>query len=322
MQSATSSANLKAFKASRNIAVLTSTNAMSYIRQPNVKLLVVLFSTFDKSCKTCANANRNFYALAKQHKDINFAFVNTQPWRAKELESVLFFRLSNTKPVSLIFHNTKVLRKLVGANYQKMPGYLKAARNIITSGHLPMYGNKLANGSFSAVVISDQYQAFLTKYLNNEKNYKALAVALGKRQKWTASQKVGYLSQADANNQALSQCNQRWKSKGNRGACQLYMVGDEYVYGKSGPQIKAITAAIKNKQTPLDKYVLKLKPLKNNKALAYAVNKNGSWTSSYVFNHSSVRSATKAVLASCEKRRLQKNMSSPCSLYYVNDRKL
>lgn len=316
------SPKLNSFKIQRNVAVLSPQDSMRYIRQARNKTLVVLFSSFDKACQSCALANREFYALAKNNRHVKFAFVNTQPWRAKELETVLFYRLSNTKPVTLIFHNKKVLRKLVGANYKKMPSYLKAAKEIVAQGRLALYGDKLANGSFSAVVISDQYHAFLNKYLKNEKNYKALAVALGKRRQWTASQKTGYLSQSAANYQALQKCNIRWKAKGNSGQCKLYMAGDQYVYTKSSAQIKAISAGINNKQTPLDKYVLKLKPLKSNKALAYAVNDSGNWTSSYVYNHSSEKSAKRAVLASCEKRRLKMNMNKPCSLYYVNDRKL
>ena len=201
-----------------------------------------------------------------------------------------------------------------------MSGYLAEAQDIIGKKRLDMYGQRLAAGSIHTIVIGDKFNSFLSKYYASENNYKAVAVAVGKRFSWTASQKVGYLSQGAANYQALLQCNTRWKSKGNNGLCKLYLAGDQYVYQKSKRQIKAITASLNNLQTPLDKYVLKLKNLKNNKALAYAVNKTGNWTSSYVYNHNSEQGATDAVLRSCEKRRVKRNMMQACSLYYVNDK--
>ena len=294
---------------------------MRYIRKRPAKPLVVLFSSFDSACKACEAANRAFFKLSRSDNfKFSFAFVNTQPWKKKELETLLFFKLSNSQPVTLILKNAKVLRKLTGGDYQKMPRYLKEAKDIISNKRLAFYGERLGGGRIHSIVITDKFNSFLTKYLQNQDDYKAVAVALSKRYAWTASKKVGYLSQAAANYQALQQCNNRWKSKGNSSACKLYMVGDQYVFEKSNAQIKAITASLNNLQTPLDKYVLKLKSRKNNKALAYAVNKAGNWTSSYVYNHNSEQGATRAVLKICEKRRQQKNMTQPCSLYYVNDK--
>jgi len=318
-----SSLQLTDLQKSNYITVLTPQAAMAHIRKPRKKPLVVLFSSVESRCRTCANANQSFYRLShKERGKFDFAFINTQPWGARELESTLFYRLSKKHPVTLVMHNRKVLRKLIGDAYQKMPSYLNEVKEIIAQERLPLYGEKLANKSFNAVVISDQYSEFLTKYFNNKKHYKAIAVALGKRSKWTASQKVGYLTQAAANYQALKQCNQRWQSKGNSGQCQLYLMGDEYVYNKSSAQIKSIIAAMPKMPTPLDDFVLKLKQFDNNKALAYAVNDAGSWTSSYVYNHRSEKSATSAVLKSCEQRRIKKNMKQPCRLYFVNGKLL
>jgi len=312
---------IKDLQSSKQISVLSPQGAMAHIRKARKKPLVVLFSSFDANCRTCAKANHGFYRLSqKERSNFNFAFVNTKPWGARELEATLFYRLSSKHPVTLVMHHKKVLRKLVGDNYQNMPRYLKEVKTLISAGRLPMYGDKLANTSFNAVVISDQYSAFLSKYFNNKKHYKAIAVALGKRSKWTASQKVGYLTQTAANYQALKQCSQRWQSSGNKGQCQLYMMGDEYVYNKSNAEIKQIIASMPKMPTPLDNYVTKLKHLNSNKALAYAVNDAGSWTSSYVTGHRSERSATASVLKSCEKRRLKKRINGSCRLYFVNDK--
>jgi len=318
---ASSALQIKDLQSSKQIAVLSPQGAMAHIRKARRKPLVVLFSSLDASCRTCAKANHSFYRLSqKEHSNFNFAFVNTKPWGARELEATLFYRLSSKHPVTLIMHHKKVLRKLVGDNYQNMPRYLKEVKKIISARRLPMYGDKLANASFNAVVISDQYSAFLSKYFNNKKHYKAIAVALGKRNKWTASQKVGYLTQAAANYQALKQCSQRWQARGNKGECQLYMMGDEYVYKKSDAEVKQLIASMPKMPTPLDHYVTKLKHLNGNKALAYAVNDAGNWTSSYVSSHRSERSATASVLESCEKRRLKKSINGPCRLYFVNDK--
>jgi len=312
---------IKDLQSSKQISVLSPQGAMAHIRKARKKPLVVLFSSFDANCRTCAKANHGFYRLSqKERSNFNFAFVNTKPWGARELEATLFYRLSSKHPVTLVMHHKKVLRKLVGDNYQNMPRYLKEVKTLISAGRLPMYGDKLANTSFNAVVISDQYSAFLSKYFNNKKHYKAIAVALGKRSKWTASQKVGYLTQTAANYQALKQCSQRWQSSGNKGQCQLYMMGDEYVYNKSNAEIKQIIASMPKMPTPLDNYVTKLKHLNSNKALAYAVNDAGNWTSSYVTGHRSERSATASVLKSCEKRRLKKRINGSCRLYFVNDK--
>ncbi len=315
--------NIRAFQGNHNITVLTPDDAMLHIRKKQTKPLVVLFSSFDPACKTCNDANRGFFKLSRTDSEqFSFAFVNTQPWKKKELESALFYRLSNSQPISLILQNAKVLRRLAGGDYQKMPRYLKEVKDIIGKKRLEFYGQRLSAGSIHSIVITDKFSSFLTKHLDSQKNYKAVAVAVGKRFAWTASQKVGYLSQGAANYQALQKCNTRWKSKGNSGVCKLYMVGDHYVYEKPNAEIKSITASLNNLQTPLDKYVLKLKKLKNNKALAYAVNKKGNWTSSYVYNHNSEKGATSAVLKSCEKRRVQRNMTQPCSLYSVNDKQV
>ena len=112
--------NLKAFQGNSKITVLTPDNAMQQIRKKQSRPLVVLFSSFDPACKTCKDANRGFFELSRSgNEEFNFAFVNTQPWNKKELESALLYRLSNSHPVSLILKNAKVLRRLAGGDYQK-----------------------------------------------------------------------------------------------------------------------------------------------------------------------------------------------------------
>jgi hypothetical protein len=96
------------------------------------------------------------------------------------------------------------------------------------------------------------------------------------------------------------------------------MVGDEYVYTKTAGQIAAITQAKTGLVTRIDKSIAQLNRMKNNKALAISLNRQGNWTSSYVYNQKSAIQAKNAVLKSCEKRRLKRNITAPCQLYFLN----
>ncbi len=313
------SINLVLLQKAKHIIVLKPSQTLAHIRRQTTKTQVVLFSSFDKNCQSCSTANRAFYNLSLKHAaKIGFIFINTQPWGNVELETGLKYRLSNTQPVSLILYQTKILRRLVGSDYHKMADYVSEVAAIVSQKRLAFYADELRYGDFHAVVIRDKYAVFLDKYLNTRDDYKAVAVALGKRDAWTASQKVGYLSQTAANQQALMQCNQRWNSTAKKSKCKLYMVGDEYVYTKTAGQIAAITQAKTGLVTRIDKSIAQLNRMKNNKALAISLNRQGNWTSSYVYNQKSAIQAKNAVLKSCEKRRLKRNITAPCQLYFLN----
>ncbi len=220
---------------SRHITVLKPQQTVVKIRANNSKVQVVLFSSFDGTCQSCRKANQHFYQLStKQHQRYDFVFVNTMPWAAKELETSLHYRVNIRHPATMMFYQGKILKRVIGDDYSKMGNYLREVERIIASDSLALYGESLSGRSFNEVIISDRYRKFLDKYLASQRNFKALAVAYAGRGKWTASQKVGYASQQKANNQALKQCNDNWKSKGRQGSCKLYMVGNRYVHNKSG----------------------------------------------------------------------------------------
>ncbi|MEH6442755.1 MAG: hypothetical protein V7784_02565 [Oceanospirillaceae bacterium] len=310
-----------ALKTSKHITLLSPKTVMAHIRKQKNKPLVVLFSSFDIACHLCANANQAFYKLSvREKRGFEFVLVNTQPWLKKELETSLYYKVNIKSPVTLVLYKTKVLKRLVGDKYSKMTNYLTAVKKDIHQNKLALYGDKLTAGNFSAIVISDKYQQVLSKYLAAADDYKALAVASNKRNGWTASRKMGYLSQQAANSQALQQCNDRWHAKGYKNNCKLYMISDQYVYNKSTAQIKALTASLTGLTTRIDKHALKLKSKHKNTALAYSVSRSGNWTSSYVFNKKSEQIAVNTVLKNCEKSRLKKNLNSPCKLYFVNDK--
>ncbi len=312
---------LNTLQKSQSIKLFTPDKVLHYIRTQRAVPRVLLFSSFDRACKTCNAANRAFYQLSKSKHDVfEFVFVNTHPWRAKELETSLVYRLNNHSPVTVVLHGSRILRRLATANYQKMPRYLAEVQIIIAKNRLPLYGDRLGKGKVNSLVITDKFETFLHKYLQSKDDYKALAVALNKRSGWTASQKVGFLSQRAANYQALQQCTARWRAKGNSGACKLYMMSDQYVYKQSAAQINARLTALPKLATRIDKHVLKLQEKTNHKALAYAVNKTGNWTMSIVSNQKSERRAKQAVLKSCEKQRLLKKLNRPCKLYFLDDK--
>ncbi len=229
---------------SRHITVLKPQQTMAKIRANNSKVQVVLFSSFDSICQSCRKANQHFYQLStKQHKRYDFVFVNTMPWAAKELETSLHYRVNIRHPATMLFYKGKILKRVIGNDYTKMPGYLKEAHKIIGNNQLALYGTSLSGSNFNEVVISDRYRKFLDKYFVSKRTFKALAVGVTGRNKWIGSQKVGYPTQQQASSQALKQCNERWISKGNKGLCKLYMVGNRYVYNQSSTQINQKIAA-------------------------------------------------------------------------------
>ncbi len=230
--------NQKKITSSTHITVLKPQHTFKKIRNHSKKPLVVLFSSFDRRCPSCERANQGFYKLSEQQKKrFDFIFVNTMPWAAKELETSLHYRVNIRHPATMMFYQGKILKRVIGDNYSKMTSYLNEVEQIIASDRLALYGKSLSGRSFNEVIISDKYRRFLDKYLASKRNYKALAVAYAGRGKWTASQKVGYSSQQKANNQALKQCNENWKGKGQAGSCKLYMVGNRYVFNNASVQI-------------------------------------------------------------------------------------
>jgi hypothetical protein len=231
-------------ESSRHITLLDPKHALKKIRANHSRILVVLFSSFDRRCKSCSEANQRFYQLSKeQQQRYDFVFVNTMPWAAKELETSLHYRVNIRHPATMLFYKGRILKRVIGSDYTKMPKYLSQANSIISAKQLALYGMSLSGSNFNEVVISDKYRKFLDKYIASKRNFKALAVAVTRRSKWTASQKTGYSSQQQANTQALKQCNERWQGKGNKGSCKLYMVGNRYVYNNASVQIDQTLAS-------------------------------------------------------------------------------
>jgi thiol-disulfide isomerase/thioredoxin len=325
--SANQSVNLKALQQAKHIDVLSADKSYAYIKKQTAKPVVVLFSTFNRSCSSCAQANDAFYQLSLKNRDkFKFLFVNIKSWGNAELTSHLYFRVNADHPETLVLYRSKIIRKLIGADYQKMPNYLKSTLNVLATKRLQLYGDRLGHGTFNAIVISDKYDAFLTKYLKKKNSFKAVAVAFNKKNTWAASQKSGAQTQQAANSLALRQCNKLWKNK--QGACKLYMAGNTYVHQQNIREVPLPASfqeqASVQAQAPtrIDKYALKQKhKFRKNTgklAMAYSMNPSGAWTSSFVHSYKTQRSADDAAIRGCEKRRKAKRYNRPCLLYNLH----